>query len=161
MSVLWLMEQWKNEREPKAALEDRESRCCVQKRIVIALLVFALKRANVCEHANRLRSRCSELTAIALCCEVLLSIFGPVRHGISPHREVVQTRLRFSFALGLCDRVHFFVVAFDEAPCRVRVPLRNVLMSAIAYFTEDNKTLIDVIKDDAFVCKTRQLRILT
>ena len=155
------MEQWKNERGLKAALEDRESRCCVQKRIVIALLVFDLERANVCEHANRLGSRCSELTAIALCCKVLLSILGPVRHGIYPHGEVVQTRLRFSFALGLCDRAHFFEVAFDEGPCRVRVPLRNVLMSAIAYFTEDYKTLIDVIKDNAFVCKARQLIIMT
>lgn len=70
--------------------------------------------------------------------------------------KIVHTRLRFSFALGLCDRVHFFGGAFDEAPCRVRVPLRNVLMSAVAYTTEGIETLIDVIKDKTFNFRTRQ-----
>ena len=69
-----------------------------------------------------------------------------MRHNIYSHREIVQTRLRFSFALGLCDRVHFFGGAFDEALCRVPVPLRNVLISAVAYYTEDDRTLIDVMK---------------
>lgn len=61
-----------------------------------------------------------------------------------------MTRLLLSFALGLCDRAHLFGVAFDEAPCRVPIPLRNVLISAVAYYTEDNETLIDEVKDSTF-----------